>query len=95
MASRSMFFRCTPIAAGDLIVLQGHTMKVLVCMSIDGAPTLVADVYTEFERLHVGAVKLQLASRSSVIDLAMYSVDGIYHKACWHEVEPDNIIALL
>ena len=94
MASRSMYYRCTPIASGDLIVLLGQTM-VAVCMSIDSAPALVADIYTEVEKIHVGAVKLRLASPGCIIDLAVYSGDGIYHKACWHEVEPEVIIALL
>ena len=51
MASRSMYYRCTPIASGDLIVLLGQTMKVTVCLSIDGAPAIVADIYTEIEKI--------------------------------------------
>ena len=90
-----MYYRCTPIAAGDLIVLLGRAMKVAVCMSIDGAPTLVADIYTEIETVHVGAVKLRLTSAGCIIDLAAHSGDGIYHKACWCEVEPEVILALL
>ena len=85
MASRSMYYRCTPIASGDLLVLLGQTMKVAVCMSID----------TDVEKIHVVAVKLRLASPGCIIDLAVYSGDGIYHRACWHEVEPEVIIAVL
>ena len=95
LASRSMYYRCTPIASGDLIVLLGQTMKVVVCLSIDGAPALVADIYTEIEKIHVGAVKLRLASAGCIVDLAAHSDDGIYHKACWCDVEPEVILALL
>ena len=95
MASRSMYYRCTPIASGDLIVLLGQTMKVAACLSIDGAPSLVADMYTEIEKLHVGAVKLRLSSAGRIVDLAAHSRDGIYHKACWCDVEPEVILALL
>ena len=84
MASRSMYYRCTPIASGELIVLLGQTMKVAV-----------ADIYTEIEKIHVGAVKLRLASAGCIVDLAEHSGDGIYHKACWCEVEPEVILALL
>ena len=90
-----MYYRCTPIASGDLIVLLGQTMKVVVCLSIDGAPALVADIYTEIEKIHVGAVKLRLASAGCIVDLAAHSDDGIYHKACWCDVEPEVILALL
>ena len=95
MASRSMYYRCTPIASGDLIVLLGQTMKVAVCMSINGAPAIVADIHTRVEKNHLGAVKLRLSSAGSIIDLAAHSGDGIYHKACWCDVEADVILALL
>ena len=78
-----------------MIVLLGQTMKVAACISIDGAPALVADLYTEVEEIHVGAVKLRPASTGCIIDLAAHSGDGIYHKACWYEVEPEFILALL
>ena len=83
MASRSMYYKCTPIASGDLIVLLGQTMMVAACLSIDGAPALVADIYIELEKVHVGAVKLRLASAGCIVDLAAHSGDCIYHKACW------------
>ena len=46
-------------------------------MSIDGAPALVADMYTEIEKFHVGAVKLRLASAGCIVDLAAHSGGGI------------------